>query len=147
MHSKPSAKDSIVYIEKRKVLGNTYSFVKFEEESRTMLRIFLVRDHDSTVVFECEDSFRYGDCNSSSTGASDYKVEGDKLMVWYYEWSDTHMDDRYHYYKDYSRKETYAIQKKGAIVRLKTEYAKNDPELEKFINLLLYEKYTKQSNR
>lgn len=133
-------KDSAYIAGKAKILGNKYTFVKYKEIDRELLKIFLVKKKDSSIVLELEDSFAYGNCNSNSYGVSSYKIENNKLIVWHYQKDDEHMDDRYHHYTSSTKKETYAIQKKGSIVRLKIEYGKNNVELDKYIRNVLEKK-------
>jgi hypothetical protein len=140
-------RDSIGFVEKVKVHGNVYTFIKYEQGFQTLLKVFLIEATDSTLVFEGPDSYHFQDCNSGSSMASTYEIQGDKLVIWYYETYDLHMDDRYHHYTSTTKKETYAIQKKGPIVRLKTEYGKKDPELDKLIREMLGDKLSQQDNR
>lgn len=141
-------KDSIISSEKKKINSNTYYFIRHSNESwQTLLKIVLVSCNDSATVLEVDDSYRSGDCNSSTVLASTYKVEGNFLILYYYTEYDEHFDDRYHHYSSSTKKETYVIQKKGPIVRLKTEYGRNDKTLDESIKKMLGSKLNEQYNR
>lgn len=146
--SQNASRDSIWSCDKKEINSNTYYFIRHSTESwQTLLKIVLVKGKDSTTVLEVDDSYHSGDCNGSTSMAGSYKIENNFLILHNYQVYDEHFDDRYHHYSSSTSKETYAIQKKGSIVRLKTEYGKNDKELNKSIKEMLRDKMDEQYNR
>jgi hypothetical protein len=131
-------KDSIISNEKKIIHGNTYFIRRYDDEGwRTGFKMVLYKDGDSSVVFDGDDSYRGGNCNITSALVTSHDIQRDILIISYYEKVNEHMDDTDPHYSSDTWRETYAIQKKGSIVRLKTEYGKNDSLLDAMIRAKL----------
>jgi hypothetical protein len=90
------------------------------------LYIDLVKEGDSARVFEDFLYLKGGNCNGRIKLVSYYEVHQDTLFFWSYTENKMLWDVRYPEYSTDMRRETYAIQKKGPIVRLRTDYGDKD---------------------
>jgi hypothetical protein len=131
-------KDVIIRNEKKIIHGHTYYIRRYDDEGwRTGFKIILYKDGDSSIVYDGDDSYRGGNCNITSVLVTSHEIKRDTLLIDYYDEVKEHMDETNPHYSSSTKRETYAIQNKGPIVRLKTEYGKNDSLLDATIRTKL----------
>lgn len=128
------------------IFGNKYLFQELKAGGTgQLLRISLLIGSDTVKMLERDLIHHTGDEFARVAIAAEYKLDGDHLIFYTYrKFTDGVSPPNISYT---TLKETFVIQKKGAIVRLTIEYGKSDPILDREIKNRLQKKLDEASKK